>query len=72
MRVGVLFMNEDSVVRDCRGGIVISTYGLSEHNILKPILKPSVAFPTPVPMTAPSWTAHVLLASACIGFKTSR
>ena len=67
MRVGVLFMNEDSVVRDCRGGIVISTFGLSEHNILKPILKPSVAFPTPVPMTA-----HVLLASACIGFKTSR
>ena len=41
MRVGVLFMNEDSVVRDCRGGIVISTFGLSEHNILKPILKPS-------------------------------
>ena len=38
MRVGVLFMNEDSVVRDCRGGIVISTFGLSEHNILKPIL----------------------------------
>ena len=28
---------------------------------------PSVAFPTPVPMTA-----HALLASACIGVKTSR